>query len=397
MYGLSRALLAALALLAAGCTAAERPVRPSQAAATAGDPGSVAAAPPVGTNAAATGDDAWQQRWDAVLAGARQEGKVVMAVPAEVADEYRAMLGSVGARYGFAVEARAINASEVTQVVMRECSMGRQTLDVLQGGLSEAFDVYPQGCLAPLKPQLILPEVTDPQNWRDGTLKFDDPEGAYMLQLGEAVYGPVAYNTERVQPEQISTSRDLLKPEFKGKITSYDPRRAGTGRGLSTYFLTTLGPDYVRQLYQGQEVASIADHRQLAESIARGAYWVGLAHVERGVEPLRREGLPIGIRELEDAPGYVTGGSTVVKIVNNAPHPNAATVLVNWLASRDGQKAMMEVLGQPSRRVDVAVPDSVAPYRLPKPGVDYADGYDFDFYTKTRPQAEQAVLEILSR
>jgi ABC-type Fe3+ transport system substrate-binding protein len=338
-----------------------------------------------------------QQRWDAVVAAARQEGKVVMAVPAEVADEYRGVLRAVGARYGFEVEGRAINASEVSQVLMRECGVGRQTLDVVQGGLSESFDVYPQGCLAPVKSQLILPEVTDPRNWRDGTLKFDDPEGAYMLQLGEAVYGPVAYNTERVRPEQIATSRDLLKPEFRGKIASYDPRRAGTGRGLSTYYLTALGPDYVRQLYQGQEVASTADHRQLAEWVARGVYPIGLAHVERGIEPLRREGLPIGIRELDDAPGYVTGGSTVVKIVKNAPHPNAATVLVNWLASREGQQKMMELLGQPSRRVDVDVPDTVAPYRLPKAGTHYADGYDFDFYTKERPTAEQAVMEILGR
>ena len=321
----------------------------------------------------------------------------MMAVPAEVADEYRAMLRAVGARYGFEVEGRAINASEVSQVLMRECSVGRQTIDVVQGGLSEAFDVYPQGCLAPLKPQLLLPEVTDPRAWRDGTLKFDDPEGVYMLQLGEAVYGPVAYNSERVRPEQIATSRDLLKPEFKGKIASYDPRRAGTGRGLSTYFLTTLGPDYVRQLYQGQEVASTADHRQLAEWVARGVHWIALAHVERGIEPLRREGLPIGIRELDDAPGYVTGGSTVVKIAKNAPHPNAATVLVNWLASREGQQRMMDILGQPSRRVDVDVPDSVAPYRLPKAGAHYADGYDFDYYTKERPTAEQAVMEILGR
>ncbi len=378
------ALRALLGLLLAGCLAPSRP--------TSGPASPVMTVPTVGD-----GVEAWQQRWETVVTAARQEGKVVMAVPAEVADEYRAALRLVGERYGFEVEGRAISASELSQVLVRECSVGRQTLDVVQGGMSEAFDAYPQGCLAPLRPRLILPEVVDARRWRDGTLKFNDPENTYLLQLGEAVYGPVAYNTERVRPTDLTTWHDLLKPEYRGRIASYDPRRAGTGRGLATYLLGTLGPEYIRQLYQDQRIVYTSDHRQLAEWIARGVYWIGLAHVERGIEPLRREGLPIGIRQLEDAPGYVTGGSTVIKIVRDAPHPNAATVLVNWLASREGQRRMMEILGQPSRRVDVEVPDTVAPYRLPQPGVAYADGYDFAYYTKERQQAEQTVLEILGR
>jgi hypothetical protein len=80
-----------------------------------------------------------------VVAAARQEGKVVMAVPAEVADEYRAALRTVGARYGFEIEGRAINASEVSQVLMRECSVGRQTVDVVQGGALGVVRRVPAG------------------------------------------------------------------------------------------------------------------------------------------------------------------------------------------------------------------------------------------------------------
>src|SRR3954452_7730715 len=163
--------LALLALLAAGCAAAGgRPPQPpnpgGSLAADSATPSGAVVSSAVGVTGSPSelgglgeASAEAQQRWDAVVAAARQEGKVVMAVPAEGADEYRGVLRAVGARYGFEVEGRAINASEVSQVLMRECGVGRQTLDVVQGGLSESFDVYPQGCLAPLKPQLILPEV----------------------------------------------------------------------------------------------------------------------------------------------------------------------------------------------------------------------------------------------
>jgi ABC-type Fe3+ transport system substrate-binding protein len=100
---------------------------------------------------------------------------------------------------------------------------------------------------------------------------------------------------------------------------------------------------------------------------------------------------------LQDAPGYVVGGTTVIKMVKDAPHPNAATVVLNWMASREGQKAMMEIIGQPSRRTDVEVPDSVPWYRVPKPGVEYHDEYEFDTYVNKRAEAARILTELLGR
>ncbi len=364
--------LLAVMLLVAACTRAEPPPTP-------------------------TGETAWQAEWNAVLAAARKEGKVVVDVPAEVADQYRAAFRGFRERYGIEVETRAGGTAETAQVILRECAVGRQSLDVVLGGMSEALEVYPQGCLAPIRPRLLLPEVTAPIGWRDGVLKFNDPEDQYFLQLGESVYGPPIINTERLKPEDVASSRDLLKPEYPGKIASFDPRRAGAGRSDATYFLRVLGPEFIRQLYREQEVASTADHRQLAEWVARGVYWIGLGHVERGVEPLRQEGLPIGIAVLRDAPGYVVGGSTVLKLVKGAPHPNAATVMVNWMASREGQKVMMEIIGQPTRRVDVEIPDRVPWYRIPTAGVSYVDEYDFDTYVNKRPEAARVLTDLLGR
>jgi ABC-type Fe3+ transport system substrate-binding protein len=340
----------------------------------------------------------WQQRWDEVVAKARQEGKVVFAAPPEVANEYRAGLRRFTEQYGIEVETRTPGTSELPQIVVRECGVNRQTFDVLQGGMSEAFEVLPRGCIAPVKPLLILPEVADPAHWRGGFHKFNDPDGQYLFQMGEHVSGVLIYNTERVKREDLRAGRDLLKPELKGKMATLDPRVSGAGRGAATYFYEVLGPDFIRQLYLGQDLARTNDHRQLAEWIARGTHLVGIGAVDRSVEPLVKEGLPIGLTAPDDLPGYLSGGSTVVKAIKDPPHPNAQIVLINWLASKEGQRLMMEALEQPTRRVDVPVPESIPAHRLPQPGVSYElDSYEFAYYTERRQETTRALLQILGR
>ncbi len=367
-----------------------------------GTPPARAPAPPLGGSApmpaAAPPPAGVSAEWDAVLVRAREEGRVVIDVPPEVGDKYRGAFQVIPERFGFMVEVRTTGTADTAQLILRECSVGRQSLDVVIGGMSEAFEVLPRGCLAPVRPLLLLPEAADPAYWRDGVLKFNDPEGQYLFQLGEYVSGVLIYNTDRLKASDIATSRDLLKPELRGKIATHDPRQAGGGRGLATYFLDVLGPDYIRRLYLEQEPARTSDQRQLAEWIARGIYWVGLGGVERGIEPLRREGLPLGVTRLTDVPGYVSGGTTVLKVPKDPPHPNAATVMVNWLASREGQRVMMEVVGQPTRRIDVEPTPNIPPYRLLEPGVRYEiDDYDYEYYTRHRPEATRALLEILGR
>jgi hypothetical protein len=74
--------------------------------------------------------------------------------------------------------------------------------------------------------------------------------------------------------------------------------------------MTALGEEYVRNLYLEEKVTYTANHQRLAEWIARGIYSIGLGAVKRIFEPMRKEGLPIGvIASFGDAPGYLTGGS----------------------------------------------------------------------------------------
>lgn len=336
-----------------------------------------------------------EDQWNEMLAKAREEGTVVLGTN-QGNPKFRQGVSKAMEAYGVKVETRVLRGSELNAIVARECSVERPSMDLLLSGNSEVLRLYPKGCLAPLEPKLVLTEVRNREKWRGGVLKWTDPENKFLLQTAEPLYGSVAMNTELIKPGQIRTAQDLLDPSYKGKITSYDPRRGGAGQSDATYLVSLFGEEFVRRLFIDQEVGYTANHRQLADGIARGVYAIGIGTVERAVEPLRKKGMPIAMVTLADAPGYLTGGSSVIKLVQGAPHPNAAAVLANWLASRKGQQVFTDVVGQPSRRTDVSL-DKVPEYRIPKDGVEYLDTYAYDFYAKKRPVIRKRLIELLGR
>src|SRR5207245_7436411 len=62
-------------------------------------------------------------------------------------------------------------------------------------------------------------------------------------------------------------------------------------------------------------------------------------------------------------------GWGAARLVNKAPHINAATVYVNWLLSKEGQTAWASTVSRPSRRTDVPR----VPGMSPEAGIDYFD------------------------
>jgi ABC-type Fe3+ transport system substrate-binding protein len=336
--------------------------------------------------------------WDKILARARQDGRVTLGSNLGTPEFRQGVTTAFAKRYGVTLEIRVLEGAELVAVAGRECAAGRASMDVLLSGLSELITLHPKGCLAPVKTKLLLPEVADGKYWRGGNLKFNDLEGQYLLQLSEfASFGRLLFNTDLIKPQELRTTADLLKPKFKGKIAGFDPRISGAGQATAAYLLTTFGEDYIRKLYLDQSVVYSTNHRQLSDWVARGNYFMALGVQERGFDPFMKEGFPLKVlNSLDDAPGYLLGGSGVVKVMKDSPHPDGAIVLLNWLASKEGQEIVSRTVDQPSRRVDVQL-DDVPSYLYPKPGVKYLDTYSPDFYTKKRPEVMKVLANLLGR
>jgi ABC-type Fe3+ transport system substrate-binding protein len=387
-----RATLPGLLVLVLGlaCTPTGGPARGDAAAAPAA-PGAGSGAGSSPTTASSASPTA---AWDRLLEGAKTDGNLVVAGP--TSPEYRARVSEAFARrFGFQMEYIALSAGDASARLDLEATAGRPTMDILIGDSTDAPALLPAGRYDTIRDKLTLPEVVDMTKWLDGRLKYNDPEEQYLLQSVGFIPSDLLVNPTLVQPSSFRSWRDLLRPEYTGKIVAQDPRAPGPGQFTALYLLDVFGPEFVRQLYVGQQVVNTPDRRQAVEWVGRGSYPVGLGLPVRDVEVARKDGLPIERPIPDDGPGGLAGGSGVIKLVKNAPHPNAAIAFVNWFVTKEGQEIFQASNQQPSRRTDVDKSD-MPPYILPKPGVQYKDYYSLEWISEGGPRAQEVLRGIFA-
>ncbi len=183
---------------------------------------------------AATAADDWQAGagadWKKVLAAAKQEGKVVVAGVAPMA---KAISADFERDTGIPVVFVTGSTSDLSTRLEREAKTGNMTIDVSIGGGVPLHTMHPQGYLDPIKPRLMLPGVKNPANWIGGQIKWFDNKQAYMMQISNWVHAWVVLNSEKVDVSKIQNWKDLLKPEYKGKIAAHDPRIPGPGQSAT--------------------------------------------------------------------------------------------------------------------------------------------------------------------
>jgi iron(III) transport system substrate-binding protein len=256
--------------------------------------------------------------------------------------------------------------AEVTGKLEAERRGGVYSTDVLIGGTSTAnLQMKPMGALDPLRPALILPEVTDPTRWLDGRLDFSDRDEMNLV-FAILPIPVLLYDPRQVMAEDVDELYELLAPRWQGKIVLSDPLPQGAGQATARWIWEMLGPEkgaeYIRAL-RAQAGAVDRDLRRQAEWIARGRYAILVGPGSGTWQQFRNEGLTFGVMvEFKDYGTHLTPGTGTVMRVNRAPHPNAATVFINWLLTREGQTAYSTGLDQPSRRLDTPtdhLPDEV--------------------------------------
>jgi ABC-type Fe3+ transport system substrate-binding protein len=347
------------------------------------------------TGGAAASAEDWQAgagpEWAKVLTAAKAEGKVTVAGHSALGDPFAAAFKR---DTGITLEWLGGSPNELTQRLVREATANNLTIDVALGGGTELSLLYPKGGLAPIKPQLMLPGVKDGPQWVSGKTMWMDDEGQYFFRGSLYVVGWPLINTTVVKPESITSWKDFLKPEFKGKIAAYDPRSGGPGQGVAGYVAEVFGIPFLQQLYIGQEARYTREDQQLVEWVARGVHPVGFATIQSVVEKFRALNLPIQAIAPKDGPGYLSSGFSVLKQAKGAPRPNAATVFINWYASKPGQEVYTRVMLEASTRTDVDVKE-LPDYVKPKKGIDYLDTYNGNWYVKNRPEVAKAVLDAL--
>ena len=317
----------------------------------------------------------WKEVWASAMSGAKKEARVAVLGPPGELIRQAVTQGFSKAFPGIAIEYSGGRGSEQATKLRAERDGGVHSVDVFLTGTSTALRLLkPIGALDPVKPILILPEVTNPKYWRDQRFYFADMEGIYNFVFVSYVGTRLVYNLEQVKPDEVDELNDLLDPKWKGKMVINDPLPSGNGDVTFRWLWRVLGPAKAAEYYRkirSQAGAVDRDQRRQIEWIAQGKYAILLAPSDGVLQQMLTRGIKVGvIGEFKDHGAYLSASFGSVSLINRAPHPNAATVFTNWLLGKDGQTKWSHAMNHVSRRIDVPS-DHVPSYAIPRPGVKY--------------------------
>jgi iron(III) transport system substrate-binding protein len=304
----------------------------------------------------------WQAEWERTVQAAKKEGGLNLYLY-QGEGELASMAQLFQKKYPeINVVVTLGRGNTFAPKIMAERRAGKYLVDAYIAGTTTAYEVlYRAKILDSVRAALILPEVIDESKWWLGQHHYIDPESRYIFVYLGNVGEYVSYHTKSVEPGEIRSYWDFLQPKWKGKILSRDPKISGSQRiGLRGFYHTPeLGAEFIRRLYGEMDVTLTQEIRQATDWLAHGKFAICFFCSE--ILKVKAQGLPVDefrTAKWRESRTISAGNMGSIALPNQAPHPNAARLFVNWLLSREGQIALQRTTNTPynseeSLRTDV--------------------------------------------
>jgi iron(III) transport system substrate-binding protein len=294
--------------------------------------------------------------WTRTVEGAKKEGKVGVFLYQR--ENIEAAVKVFEKKYPYIqVITASTPAAETGPRLMAERRAGKFLWDICICGPTTPFGVlYPAKALDPIKPALLLPEIVDQTKWWEGRHHYMDPDESYIFVfLGSVDLPNVYYNKHLVDPKEFKSYWDLAQSKWRGKIVALDPRQPGRQRvgARFLYNIPELGEKFLRRLFTEMDVALSREDRQALDWLAVGKY--SLCLFCGNADAAKSQGLPVeefDVYRWKETPAIYSGSNGTVALMNQAPHPNAARVFINWLLSKEGQTSFQKIMNSPDLTVE---------------------------------------------
>jgi iron(III) transport system substrate-binding protein len=319
---------------------------------------------------------AWQAQWDQTLAAARQEGTVVVSGPpgpdqrAAIADGFQAVYT------GIKIEYTAGRGSEVVSKVVQERQAGQYLWDVIIASTDPTISSFkPINALAPLRDALVDPQLSQDATWLNGfDAGFTDDDQKYLYAAFGASTTAGYVNWDCLSADQFTSAQDLKSPALSDKIAWYDPTQPGASSRTAWALSKEYGEPWLQDLVTHQKIVYSTDYRQMTDWLIACRVAIALGVDNNFILQAQNAGIGQNIKDIptslmfkSNAPGGA-GGNTQIAWYNNAPHPNAAKIFVNWYLSKEPQQALATRTRTNSRRLDTQPGD---PSTAMDPAVSY--------------------------
>ena len=266
----------------------------------------------------------------ALIEAAKKERQVVWYTTLIVNQAIRPLKAAFEKKYpGIELQFARADESPTAAKIMAEAGAGRVQADVFDG-ISNMVPLKRAGIAA-----AYLPETTGqyPPDMKD--------KDSYWHAILLYVFTP-GINTTMVAKEQApKTYGDLLDPKWKGKM-AWNPGSIAGAHGFVGNILMSMGEprgmDYLKALSRQGIVNIEASSRAILDQVIAGEHPIGLMMFNHHTVISAQKGAPSDWLKLEPVPVAFDA----VGILKDAPHPNAARLLVDFLTSEDGQKVLQQ-------------------------------------------------------
>lgn len=275
---------------------------------------------------------------------AKKEGKVVVYSQSSRIKDVKA---SFEKKYpGIEVEGYKMSSPEIVEKVIREQESKVWNSDVIfvkDSSGSVSNEVLKKGMVHKYLPTDIQATMMEP-------FKSDSP-GLVMYFSVRTIY----YNTEVYDKPPVTNWWDLTEPQWKGKVLVDDPinssdtmdlflsfvqhademaeaYKAKYGKEIELNGTDNAGYEFFKRLLDN-DVVLVKSSDEAVESVGAGGQTnpplaIAAASKLREVE---EKGLKVGaVWDMQ--PRLSVKGPAYLYVTNNAPHPNAAKLMIRWMA-----------------------------------------------------------------
>ncbi len=148
-----------------------------------------------------------------------------------------------------------------------------------------------------------------------------------------ANWNVIQVNTDKVKKGEIKTYEDVANPKWKGQV-AIDVSDYDWYAGLVATRGQSQTDELLKKIVATTGVTVVDGHGNINDRLVAGEFAIALNQFLNQAERSKRLGAPTDWIPIE--PVVVQLGK--IALSKNAPHPNAAKLLANFLISLDGQK-----------------------------------------------------------
>ncbi|MBU6423902.1 MAG: ABC transporter substrate-binding protein [Chloroflexi bacterium] len=225
---------------------------------------------------------------------------------------------------GITVDETRLDSTKLVAKVVAEKKAGQNLVDVIETSSFDALYLIDQGYTQPYQNA----------SWNDYQAGARDDEKHLWFADRENNELP-GINTTKIKPGEITTWTDLCKPQYSGHFA------VEVGDSVMyTAFIHLYGKDKAQQIVKclaANHPSMRSGHTAMADLLAAGEFWATFMNHGHELTKLKYD-KKAPIDWVHTNP--IITDPVLTALAQKPPHPSAAKLFIEWLASPSGQQAI---------------------------------------------------------